>query len=108
LIAVAQVPHLSFPLTLAPDGDLAVVEQDSAADVAQQVAALVRTPVGWSDELPGMGLTGQAFYEGGADPVEIEEQLREHVPGFEGAVEERPDAIDEALSVVSVRISPNA
>jgi hypothetical protein len=102
---MADVPHLRFPLALAADGDFAVVEQDSPDDVAQQVRALCRTPLGWSDELPAMGLTGQAFYEGGADPDEVEAQVDGHVPGFEGAVDEAPDRIDEALSIVGVRIA---
>lgn len=106
--AHAEIPHIRFPLALAPDGDFAVVEQRSGDDTAQQIMALMRTPVGWSDEpdLAEMGLTEQAFYMGGADLAEIEAQIREYVPDFDGAVSEAPDAIDEALSIVNVRLSP--
>lgn len=98
------VPHLKIPLVLAGT-KLAQVEQDEIDDVAQCVATIVSTPLGWSDELPQMGLTDQAFYEGGADVQEIQGQLDEHEPRWQGLVTEAPDRLDVALSIVSVRVT---
>jgi phage baseplate assembly protein W len=98
------IPHLQIPLRLLGN-HLGQVEQDTVDDVAQCVQVIVSTPLGFSDELPDMGLTMQEFYVGGADVEEIQAQLDEHEPRWAGLVEEAPDKLDVALSVVSVRVS---
>lgn len=108
---MAQIPHVKFfPVRLAADGDVEIVEQGSADDVAQQVRTLVSTPKGWSDEpdLADMGITEQAFYRGGADVAEIEDQLARYVPEWQDEISDALDAFDEALSLVNIRVSRGA
>lgn len=99
-----DIPHLKFPLVLIGT-KLGQVEQDSADDIQQCIATIVSTPLGHSDELPEMGLTRQEFYEGGADVQEIQQQLDAHEPRWSDLVTEAPDRVDEALSIVSIRVT---
>ncbi len=48
---------LALPLTVAASGSLAVLAQDSAAEVAQSVAGLLSTTVGERAALPAYGIT---------------------------------------------------
>lgn len=47
--------HLSLPLRLAVDGQLATVQQDTAADVAQSVGVLLATRPGERVSVPTYG-----------------------------------------------------
>lgn len=61
---MAIIPHLAYPLRVGADGSLAVVEQDSAADVSQCVAALLGTVTGTRIELPVYGVPDLTFTTG--------------------------------------------
>lgn len=58
-------PHFAHPFNIQrqPDGHVGAdtVEQDTDADVRHCVGRILRTPRGWRDELPGFGVTDQAF-----------------------------------------------
>lgn len=101
---MADVPHLRIPLQLA-SGSLATVDQDTVDDIAQCVTAILQTPLGLSDELPDLGLTEQTFYEGGADVQEIQQQLTDHEPRAQTLVTDAPELLDQALSLVKVRLA---
>jgi phage baseplate assembly protein W len=101
---MADVPHLRFPLRLIGT-KLDQVEQDSADDIQQCIATILSTPLGFSDQLPKLGITDQTFYEGGADVQEIQQQLDQHEPRWSDLVTEAPDRLDEALSIVSIRVA---
>jgi phage baseplate assembly protein W len=100
----ADIPHLKFPLQVA-HGNLAVVEQDTPEDIAQCVTTILRTPLGLSDSIPDLGLTDQAFYEGGADVQEIQQQLAAHERRTDVLITEDPSKLDQALSIVGVRLT---
>lgn len=94
----------AFPFRLAPDGQLATVEQGSPPDVAQRALILGLSPYGWWDGRPDFGLQEQTFLEGGADVDEIERQLSTHIPDIELAVKEDLSALNDALDVLGVQI----
>jgi hypothetical protein len=102
---MADIPHLRFPLELDGNGEFVSVEQNSIEDIEQCVKALLRTPLGLSDELPEMGLTYQPFYEGGADVQEIQQQLAQHERRTDVLLDEDPSRLDDALSIVNVRLT---
>lgn len=99
-----QPQHLKFPLQLV-DGHFATVDQDGPEDIAQCVVTILRTPRGLSDSIPELGLTRQEFYEGGADVQEIQQQLAQHERRVEMLITDDPSRLDEALSVVGVRLA---
>lgn len=101
-----DISAFAFPPRLGPDGDLATVEQGSITEITQRIHLLVLTPPGHLDSLPDFGLGDQAHLQGGADILEIERQLALHIPSDDLAqvVEEDPEALNEALGVVDVRI----
>ncbi len=100
-----DVPHLKFPLVLLPDGRLGQVEQDSAEDVVQCVRVILRTPRGWREDIPDMGLPNPAFRKGGADLVEIERQIKTYEERADSLVDEDPSALVDALAEVDVQIA---
>lgn len=95
---------LAFPFRLAPDGQLATVEQGAPPDIGQRALILTLTPYGWWDGHPDFGLAEQAFVEGGADIDEIERQLATHIPDIEIAVKEDLRALQDALDLLDVQI----
>lgn len=56
-----SVPHLSFPFRFGGDGSAAVVEQDTHAEIEQNVKVLVLTVVGERIEVPSFGFPDPAF-----------------------------------------------
>jgi hypothetical protein len=57
---MTDIPRLAWPLTLAANGQLVTVEQDSDDDIRQCVSAIVRHRVGDRSDLPEMGLSRAA------------------------------------------------
>lgn len=100
-----ETPHLRFPLVLLPDGRLGQVEQDSSADIVQAVRVILRTPRGWRQELPDMGLPNPTFRKGGADLVEIERQILTYEDRADVLIEEDPDALADALAEIDVQVA---
>jgi hypothetical protein len=99
--------HIAFPLQVV-NGQLLTVDQDSPEDVATCVRTMLNTPLGWSDtpRLADMGLTRQEFRMGGPDLGEINGMLERHESRERIEVlQARPDLLDEALSVVNVRLA---
>jgi phage baseplate assembly protein W len=56
-----QVPHFALPLRLDAAGRLAVLEQDSADEIAQCVAVVMATPEGSRIEVPEFGVPRYEF-----------------------------------------------
>lgn len=71
---MAEIPHIAWPLRFAGDR-LAVVEQDTLADVRQCVHLLVHTPIGARPLAPEIGLEDPTF--AGVDPEVLEADLEE-------------------------------
>ena len=102
-----DIPQLAFPIRV-EGNHVAVVEQGSVDDIVGQVWTLCLTPPGWlthDDEVREFGLADQAHRQGGADASLIEQQITRFVPDAEVVVDEQPDALDPALSLVGVRIA---
>lgn len=61
------IPHFAVPFTVT-DGQVQVVEQDSEAEVASCVMAILDTEVGSRIEDPSFGIEDQLFQQVTADP----------------------------------------
>lgn len=59
---------ISFPFRLDPTGSIATVEQDSDAEIDEQIAVAMSTRPGERIQVPGFGTADPAFvgFEGGA------------------------------------------
>jgi len=97
-------PHPQIPVKLTAGLELTTVEQGSADEIAQCVEAILRTPLGWRDDLPELGLPDQTFRMGGADPSVVARALDTYEPRADVLVTEAPDLLDAALSIVEVRV----
>lgn len=73
-----DVPHFALPLRLGGDGRLAVLEQDSPDEIAQNVAVILATPAGSRAELPEFGSPRWDFDL--PDPSDVIEAVREWEP----------------------------
>lgn len=82
-------------------GRLVTVEQDTDAEIAQCVYALLATEPGQRVELPEYGLEDQAFREGGADLTEIRAEIEEWEPRAEALTD---DEIDDLTDKVQVNV----
>jgi hypothetical protein len=69
---------LSHPFRLAPNGHVAVVEQDSDQGRAEQLAVLCLTRIGERDLVPGFGITDPTFAK--VEASEIVAGLAAHGP----------------------------
>ena len=74
-----DVPKLSVPFTVT-DGRIDVVEQDSDAEIAQCVFALLATEAGTRIELPDYGIEDPAFQEDGIDLAAMRRDVGEWEP----------------------------
>jgi hypothetical protein len=89
---------------LAADGSFAVVEQDSADEVAQSVAVLISTVVEQRQELPLYGIVDPTFSYGvdiasALDAVEVWE------PRAAAAITAEVDDVDSLLEHVYISVS---
>lgn len=79
-----QIPKLRVPLQIRGDGTgLAVVEQDSQADVAQCVYAILATPLGSRLEEPDFGIEDPTFEQLPVDLTEWRRTITEWEPRAE-------------------------
>ena len=93
------VPHFDLPFRFTGTS-FAVVEQDSAADIANCVQAIIRTPVGWREELPSFGVPDQSFSQNGVDVAPIIAAVQEWEPRASIEAEANNTSLDEYISAV--------
>jgi phage baseplate assembly protein W len=102
---VSAIPlHPQVPVQLTAGLELATVEQGSPDEIAQCVEAIVRTPLGFRDDLPALGVPDQTFRRGGADPAIVAAALERYEPRADDLVTAAPDLLDAALSIVEVKL----
>lgn len=94
---------LRFPIQQV-DGDLATVPVGSPDEIVQCVKAIIRTPRGWRDAIPDLGLAGQLYRKGGPDVNEINRQLTTYEPRVESLVQQDPSRLNDAISLLGVRL----
>lgn len=101
-MALQLVPHFDLPFRFS-GSSVAVVEQDSAEDVANCVEAIVRTPNGTRDDSPEFGLDDQTFLNQNLDSAAILAQIEYQEPRSRLVVESEPDFLDNLIARVSIK-----
>lgn len=103
-----MVEQLAVPVRLLANGRLATVEQGSDREITQRVSVLCRTPPGWVEGRPGVGLAEQAFEQGGADLAEVERQIRGLGPDVVAAITEDPSLMSEGIETIGLQVAAAA
>jgi phage baseplate assembly protein W len=93
-------PSFRFPFAVV-DGRAGVVEQDSPAEIAQAVYAVLATERGQRVELPSYGLDDVALLEGGVDPERLLTAVEEWEPR---AALLTTESIDDLVQRVKVQV----
>lgn len=101
---MTEIPHLAWPLQLAPDGSLQAVEQDTVDEVRQCVHVLLHTPPGARPLAPETGVEDLAFTA--IDPDELAAALQDQEPRATVTVAAEPaDPTGEQVITVQVALS---
>ena len=105
---MTDVPHFTVPFKFefGPDGFLhaAVNEQDSIEDITACVEAIVRTPIGFRQELPEFGIRDQTFTQGMINSDDVVVSLGQWEPRAEILIEEDASMLDQFIAIA--RITP--
>jgi phage baseplate assembly protein W len=103
---MAEVPHFAIPFRFEFDTSgvlhAAVNEQDTIEDVTACVEAIVRTPIGYREELPDFGIRDQTFTEGMINSEEILVSLQQWEPRAEVLIEEDPSMLDRFIAIATL------
>jgi phage baseplate assembly protein W len=103
---MADVPHFAVPFQFqfGADGFLhaAVNEQDSIEDITACVEAIVRTPLGYREELPDFGIRDQTFTEGMISGDDIIVAIAQWEPRAEILIEEDDSMLDQFIAIARV------
>ena len=101
-----MVDHLALPLRVSGTGRFAAVEQDSSAELAQNVAVVLATPVGSRVEVPDFGSPSGDFI--GPDVAGMVAAVEEWEPRADLSVEVLAGLGDtESLTSVKAYVSPH-
>lgn len=91
-----QVPHFAFPFRFGSNGAAQVVEQDTHAEIEQNVKVLVLTERGERLEVPDFGIDDLVF-QTGVDEAAIAAQAREWDERAEVLIAEEPDRVNAMI-----------
>lgn len=92
--------RLAWPLSVAADGRLATVEQDSGEDIELCARAILLHRVGERSDVPEMGVPDLAFSEQPVDVDGVLEVLERHEPRITVLATQAPDALEQLVADV--------
>jgi phage baseplate assembly protein W len=101
---MADTPHFDLPFRFAGK-HVATVEQDSLADVANCVEAILLCPVGFRPEAPSFGSPDFTLRKQPIGRDLIQSTIVSQEPRAQIAVEEAPDLLDNLIDRVSVDLT---
>jgi phage baseplate assembly protein W len=106
---MTDVPHFDIPFRFEFDSTghvhAAVNEQDSIEDVTACVEAIIRTPIGYREEMLDFGIRDQTFAEGMINTEEILVALQQWEPRAEILIEEDASMLDKFIAIA--RVTPS-
>lgn len=99
-----SIPHLTLPIQFA-GSQYRAVEQDTTAEVAACVAAIVAFPIGYREDDPDFGIRDPAFQAQPVDTAEIEEIVETYEPRADIAVSTEFDPSDPLAAEVEIIVN---
>jgi phage baseplate assembly protein W len=82
-----DIPHIALPIQFL-GGRYATVQQDTTAEVAGCVAAIVSFPIGYREDQPEFGISDPAFSLRPIDTSEVEAAIANYEPRADVTVTE--------------------
>jgi hypothetical protein len=101
---MTDLPHFALPFRF-DAGAAAVVEQDTTDEIMTCALAVLLCPVGARMELPAFGIPDPTFSEANVDAGVIAAALTTWEPRAQQVVESNPDALDDLVAHVTVRLN---
>lgn len=98
------VPHFDYPFRFNADGHAAANEQDSEDDILACAIAILKTPLGFRDDLPDFGIAETLFTEGPIDVEEIRAALEMWEERAIFTVMEDPVTLDNLVRLIKVQM----
>lgn len=92
------IPTMPFPPRIA-NGEFVLIEQDSQQDIEGSVELVARTPQGYLDSLPGMGLPDYALTRGVPSATEIRAAIEPYEPRASLVVDAR---LEDLVATVTI------
>lgn len=100
-----DLPHLDLPFRF-ENGELAVVDQDSVDDYANQVMAVFVCPLGFRAELPEFGTAQPEFGRQPLDMTPLQTAADEWVPNAHIDAQTQIDVLNEVVANVTANLNP--
>lgn len=99
-----NITHFDLPFRLAGTS-FAVVEQDTPADVANCVEAIIRTPNGFRDDSPDFGMDDLVFTNLPINIDRLTTQITQQEPRAQIFIREQPNRYDALIENLIVEVS---
>jgi phage baseplate assembly protein W len=100
-----DVPHFDYPFRFNANGHAAVVEQDSEEDIIACILAIIKTPLGFREDLPDFGIADPLFSEKTINIADIKSALNIWEDRADVVLEEGPLTLDQLVRYVSIQMS---
>ena len=104
MATTADIPHFDQPFRFGPNLAV-VVEQDTAEDVVNCVAAILRTELGERADLPEFGVVSPVFQNQPIDVNPIIEWIVTQEPRAAAVIDQNPGALDSLIMDLMVTVT---
>lgn len=95
---MVDIPHFDLPFRFNANGVVAVVEQDSLADVVNCVTAIMMTPLGTRPEIPTFGVPDLTFEKQPLQLQDLLDSVESNEPRATVVFTQAPDVMDELVA----------
>jgi phage baseplate assembly protein W len=105
-MADLDTPQFDLPFRLGADGNPVEVEADSGAEIGDCVEVLLRTPLGFHDDLPDYGVDMPLFEEssGAVNMDEVQTAISTWEERADVLIDSEPDLLDVFVSRVTINV----
>lgn len=99
-----SIPHFKLPFEI-HNNKVIEVEQDSIAEVAGCVEAVLRYPIGYRVERPDFGIPDYAFSQSGTSIEAVETAIALWEPRADATIDHNLDVLDDLIDRIRVSVS---
>jgi phage baseplate assembly protein W len=94
--------HFALPFMLGPDGQFAVVDQDSEADIEACIRAILLSRIGYRDDRPEFGIDDPTFRQGGVHLEALQATLATFEPRADRLLSRDPAQLQGLVDRITV------